>query len=69
MKVKMAQQMQFYLCGDCSAVHVAFYRNGKIFAEAIPNNPEEMLAELAACIEESKALRGAAGVILPKVRH
>ncbi|MGX9145875.1 hypothetical protein [Mesorhizobium sp. 128a] len=58
MKVKMAQSIAIYLCENCASVHIGFYRNGQLFAEAIPNDIETLASELAAQIAESKARQG-----------
>lgn len=61
-KVKMAQHMEIYLCEHCAAVHIGFFRDGKLFAEAIPNYPELMLVELQQAIAESQRRQGSNGV-------
>ncbi|TDR34707.1 hypothetical protein [Aquamicrobium defluvii] len=53
MKPKMAQQISFYLCDHCAAVHIAFHRNGKIFAEAIPDDIAAVAEDLDRAIVES----------------
>ena len=53
MKPKLAQKISFYLCDHCAAVHIAFYRNGKIFAEAIPEDISAVAEELDRAIVES----------------
>lgn len=58
MKVKMVQSMSFFLCENCSAVHIGLWRNGQMFAEAIPMDPDAVVAELQAAIAESKARQG-----------
>ena len=53
MKPKMAQQISFYLCDHCAAVHIALYRNGKIIAEVIPDDISAVAEELDRAIVES----------------
>ncbi|MGS1095828.1 hypothetical protein ACVCNR_14720 [Aquamicrobium terrae] len=53
MKPKMAQRISFYLCDHCAAVHIAFWRNGKIFAEAIPDDITAVAQDLDNTIVES----------------
>jgi len=58
MKVKRAETMAFFLCDNCSAVHIGMWRNGQMFAEAIPYDPDAVLADLQTTIAESKARQG-----------
>lgn len=58
MKVKMAQSISIFLCEHCASVHIGFYRNGHLFAEAIPSDIDTLAQELAAQIAESKARQG-----------
>ncbi|TGT72959.1 hypothetical protein EN802_13870 [bacterium M00.F.Ca.ET.159.01.1.1] len=58
MKAKMAQSIAIYLCENCASVYIGFYRNGQLFAEAIPNDIDTLAQELAAQIAESKARQG-----------
>lgn len=37
-KVTKAQQVGFFLCEKCSSVHIGMWRNGEMFAEAIPDD-------------------------------
>ncbi|MDB5522810.1 MAG: hypothetical protein JWM58_573 [Rhizobium sp.] len=60
-KVKMAEQIEFYLCDHCAAVHIGFYRQGKLFAEAIPDDPGLMLKEMTDAITKSKQRQSGAG--------
>lgn len=53
MKPKMAQRISFYLCDHCAAVHIAFWRNGKVFAEAIPDDIGAVAEDLDETIVES----------------
>ena len=53
MKPKMAQQISFYLCDHCAAVHIAFWRNGKVYAEAIPDDIGAVAEDLDKAIVES----------------
>lgn len=53
MKPKMAQHISFYLCEHCASVHIAFHRNGKIFAEAIPDDIAAVAEDLDRAIVES----------------
>ena len=46
MKPKLADGIEVFLCEHCSAVHIGMWRGGKMFAEAIPDQPEAFLAEL-----------------------
>jgi hypothetical protein len=59
MKPRMAQTLQIYLCEHCAAVHIGMFRNGKLFAEAIPNDPDSVLRDLQEAIAESRARQGA----------
>lgn len=52
-KVKMAQRLSFYLCEHCASVHIAFWRNGEIFAEAIPDDIAAVAEDLDRAIVES----------------
>ncbi len=62
MKIKMAEHIEIYLCDHCASVHIGLYRNGQLFAEAIPNHAEIVLEELTAAVAESqKRQRAAAG--------
>lgn len=54
MKVTMAQQIRIYLCEHCSSVHIGFFRNGELFAEAIPNDAELVLDEMVAAVIVSR---------------
>lgn len=58
MKVKMAETLQFYLCDHCAAVHIGLFRNGKLFAEAIPIDADAVLQDLQATIAESRQRQG-----------
>ncbi|RUV17885.1 MULTISPECIES: hypothetical protein [unclassified Mesorhizobium] len=58
MKVKRAETIAFFLCDECSAVHIGLWRNGQMFAEAIPLDPDAVVADLQATIAESKARQG-----------
>lgn len=60
MTVKMAHSIGFFLCEHCSSVHIGMWRNGEMFAEAIPDNPEMVVAEMQAAIAESNERRGIA---------
>ncbi len=57
MKPRMAQQITVFLCDHCASVHIGMGRNGKMFAEAIPNDAEAVARDLLASIAESKALQ------------
>jgi hypothetical protein len=57
-KVKMAQRIGLFLCEHCASVHIGFWRNGQMFAEATPNDIEAVAADLVATIAESRALQG-----------
>lgn len=61
MNVTMAQQIRVYLCEHCASVHIGLFRNGELFAEAIPNDAEEVLAEMVAAVVESKERGAPAG--------
>lgn len=63
-RVKKAQTIRVFLCDHCAAVHIGLYRNGQMFAEAIPHEIEELAADLASAIAESKARRAAASTRL-----
>lgn len=67
MKSKMAHMMAVFLCDHCSAVHVGMWRNGEMFAEAIPMDPDAFAADLLATIAESKAR--SAGGAAPVIAH
>lgn len=54
MKVKMAQEIRFYLCDECASVHIGLFRNGQLYAEAIPVNPDMVLEDLRLTIAESR---------------
>lgn len=53
MKVKMAQNIEIYLCEHCASVHIGLFREGKLFAEAIPIDATEVLNDLKEAIAES----------------
>lgn len=53
MKPKMAQSIGFFLCPDCASVHIGFWRDGKMFAEAIPNDITAVAEDLDRTILES----------------
>ena len=55
----MAQQISFFLCDHCAAVHIGMYRNGRMFAEAIPEDIEAVAADLRATIAASRERRAA----------
>lgn len=62
MKTKMAQSISFFLCEHCASVHIGLWRNGKMFAEAIPTDIDGVAADLNTVIEEShRRQRGAPG--------
>jgi len=67
MKVKMADSMSFYLCEHCSAVHIRMWRNGRLIAEAIPDDPDPIVAALQTTIAESKARQGITNT--PSIAH
>lgn len=54
MKPKIAQSINFFLCEHCSAVHIGMWRNGRMFAEAIPDDPDSVAAALIEAIAESR---------------
>jgi len=54
MAVKRAEEISIFLCEHCASVHIGLFRNGKLFAEAIPNEPEEILDEMRLAIVASK---------------
>lgn len=60
MKVKMAQSINVFMCEHCAAVHIGLYRNGKMFAEAIPLDASAFAKDLAEAIAESEALQAGA---------
>ncbi|MEO3386052.1 hypothetical protein [Mesorhizobium sp. CAU 1741] len=62
MKVKMAESINVFLCDHCAAVHIGMWRNGKMFAEAIPNDAEAVARDLLRTIAESKTLQAASPV-------
>lgn len=66
-KPKMAQSIGVFLCEQCASVHIGFWRNGKMYAEAIPDNIEAVAAELNAAIEESR--RRQRGLPAPAIKH
>lgn len=55
MKIRMAEQITVFLCEHCDAVHIAMWRNGKIFAQAIPMDAAAVAGDLNAAIAESLA--------------
>lgn len=57
----MAQQLKIYLCEHCAAVHIGFFRNGEMFAEAIPNDADEVLHEMMIAVAESRQRQTPAG--------
>lgn len=59
MKVKMAEHIEIYLCEHCAAVHIGMFRNGKLFAEAIPIDAESVLENLKTTIAESERRQSA----------
>lgn len=69
MKVKRAETMAFFLCEDCASVHIGLWRNGQMFAEAIPYDAEAVLSDLQATIAESKARQGVASTPVIGHRH
>jgi hypothetical protein len=50
----MAHSIDFFLCEDCAAVHIGMWRNGRMFAEAIPLDIEAVAAALAKAIADSR---------------
>jgi hypothetical protein len=50
-----AQAIGFFLCPDCNSVHIGFWRNGVMFAEAIPGDIDAVNAEFQKAIADSKA--------------
>lgn len=63
MKIKRAQSISCFICPDCTAVHIGFFRDGKMFAEAIPNDIDAVAADFTDKIKEARALAAA------KVKH
>lgn len=55
---KMAQKISIFLCEHCAAVHIGMWRDGKMFAEAIPADIATLSLELQAAIVESNQRRG-----------
>lgn len=55
MKSQMAQSISIFLCEHCASVHISFERNGRMYAEAIPDDIEALAAELNKTITESRA--------------
>ena len=62
MKPKKAQSIQFFLCDTCAAVHIGLWRNGQMFAEAIPADIDAVATELQAAIDDSRRRRKAAAL-------
>jgi len=58
-KPKMAQIISAYVCEHCSSVHIGLFRNGRLFAEAIPHDPQAFAADLAKAIAESREVDSA----------
>lgn len=58
MKKKMAQAISVYLCEHCASIHIGMYRGGELFAEAIPDNPGELLNEMRLALAESQLRQG-----------
>lgn len=56
MKVKKAEGLCFFLCENCAAVHIGFWRGGKMFAEAIPDDIDGVAVALNKAIAESREL-------------
>lgn len=54
MAIKRAEEIRIFLCEHCASVHIGLFRGGKLFAEAIPNDPEEVLGEMRLAVVESK---------------
>lgn len=67
MKTKRAETLSFFLCENCSAVHIGMWRNGQMFAEAIPYDADAVLADLQATIAESRARQGITNA--PSIGH
>lgn len=59
MKIKMAHSINVFLCDTCSAVHIGMWRNGKLFAEAIPFDPKTFASDFNEAIAESEAMQAA----------
>ncbi|MHB2265005.1 hypothetical protein [Aliihoeflea sp. PC F10.4] len=57
MKIKMAHGINVFMCDKCAAVHIGLWRNGKMFAEAIPFDPKVFAQDLNEAIAESEALQ------------
>lgn len=60
-RVKKAEQLQIFLCEHCASVHIGLWRGGQMFAEAIPDDPGEVLNELRLAIDESQQRQASAG--------
>lgn len=57
MKPKMADSINIFMCKHCSAVHIGMWRNGKMFAEAIPMQPDALVTDLVEAVEYSRRLQ------------
>jgi glutaredoxin len=55
----MAHTIQAFTCPHCAAVHIGMFRNGKMFAEAIPVEIEGFAKSLAEKIAESRERQAA----------
>jgi hypothetical protein len=55
MKVIRAEKIEVFLCDQCAAVHIGLWRDGTMFAEAIPFDPKTFAGALAEAIAESEA--------------
>ncbi len=53
-EIKRADQIHIFLCDHCAAVHIGFIRNGRMFAEAIPIDVDQVAADLKKSIAESR---------------
>lgn len=53
MTIKKAQVIQVFLCEQCAAVHIGFWRDGRMFAEAIPSDIAAFAADLKEKMDES----------------
>lgn len=57
-RIKFADQIEVSLCDDCAAVNIELWRDGRVFAVAVPVDPSEFARDLAEAIALSTARQG-----------
>jgi hypothetical protein len=60
--VKRAHHIEIYLCEHCASVHIGLFRDGELFAEAIPNEPALVLDDLTKAVAKSAQRQGTGGL-------